>query len=394
MAAYTPAASVEWLYTSDESPVQYGSLSQIRAYLRHTLKNKPVQYKAALKELAEFAKRGSLGTHTEVHRRRKRTGIFHYGIFPHKNEFFETDLMDVFGARGHEDANLQKLNDGYVFLLLVINVATKYVYAKKLRTKSSGEVAAALKDIFIRNVHILSRSRDFKSVLLHSDRGKEFYNDEVAGVLHFAGIRLYSSHSDHKSAVVERVIRTLRSRLVKAIEQKGEKWVDFYPRVIALYNKQFHRTIGMSPTEAQSNFELATFNTVQNRSGSAKPLQKDVLKRNKYKKGDIVRLKVAGHLFRKASAKTWTDEVYKIVALKKVKQHFVYSVEDMTGERILGKFDEHMLKSAVQEPKNINYKLHILKERTRNKKKEYFVHWDGYSKKDDQWISASEVHDI
>ena len=154
-------ASAEWLYTSDESPVQYGSLSQIRTYLRLHLRGKPHEYKAALKDLTEFAKRSTLGTHTEVHSSKRRTGIFHYGTFPHRDEFFETDLMDVFGARGHEDAALQKLNDGYVFLLLVINVGTKFLYAKKLRTKSSGEVANALRDIFIHDVHILSRSKDF-----------------------------------------------------------------------------------------------------------------------------------------------------------------------------------------------------------------------------------------
>ena len=139
-------ASVEWLYTSDESPVQYGSLSQIRAYLRKTLQG--ARYKAALKELTIFAKRGTLGTHAEVHRHRKRKGTFHYGVFPHSDEFFETDLMDVFGTRGHEDADLRKLNNGYVFLLLVINVGTKYVYARKMLTKSSGEVAAALKELY------------------------------------------------------------------------------------------------------------------------------------------------------------------------------------------------------------------------------------------------------
>ena len=384
-------ASVEWLYTSDDSPVQYGSLSQIRAYLRKTLQG--VQYKAALKELTAFAKRNTLGTHTEVRKRRKRQGVFHYSVFPHKDEFFETDLMDVFGARGHEDEKLRELNNGFVFLLLVINVGTKYVYARKLRTKGSAEVAAALKDIFVRDVRILHRSKEYQTVLMHSDKGKEFYNDAVAGILHFAGIRLYSSESSHKAAVVERVIRTLRSRLVKAIESRGEKWINLYARVIALYNSQYHRTIGMTPTEAQTNYDLALFNTVDNRQSKKK--QPIVPTRpSKFSKGDIVRLSVSGHLFRKGSAKTWTDEVYKIVLIKRVKKHYVYGVEDMSGERILGKFEEHTLKAAAEEPAGSEYKLHILKQRMRNKKKEYLVHWDGYSKKDDQWVSADTVHDI
>ena len=53
--------------------------------------------------------------------------------------------------------------------------------------------------------------------MLHNDHRKEFYNAHVATVLAGLHIHLYSSHSDHKAAVLGRVIRTLRERLVKAM---------------------------------------------------------------------------------------------------------------------------------------------------------------------------------
>ena len=364
--------SAEYLYTPDESPVQYGSLSQIRAYLRKQLKIDPKAFRAASKDLANFAKRNTLGTHTEPRKSKKRTGIFHYGIFPHKDEFFESDLMDVFGYRGQEDAQLKKLNDGYVYLLLVINGGTKYLYAKKLRTKSGSEVAARLRDIFY-EIGIMRRGTaaesGFHAVLTHSDRGKEYYNDDVAGMLEHLGVRLYSSHSDHKAAMIERVIGTIRGKLVKAIEQKGEKWIDLYARVVKLYNSQYHRTIGMSPEQAEANFDLALFNTVENHEKSDAatrcrvPRQSNVLKPAKFAKGDVVRIKVAGHEFRKGSAKTWTDEVYRVSGVKRTKSKYVYSVESMSGETILGKFDADMLKAAVEEKADARHKLRVVGER-------------------------------
>ena len=107
----------------------------------------------------------------------------------------------------------------------------------------------------------------------------------------------------------------------------------------------------------------------------------------------LLRLKVAGHAFRKGSVKTWTDEVYRIVGVKRTKLKYVYAVGSMSGEEILGKFDADMLKAAVEEKEDVRYKLRVVGERTRKGKTEYLVHWDGYGKRDNQWLPAEEVHE-
>ena len=83
-------------------------------------------------------------------------------------------------------------------------------------------MARALSDIFEHDIRINGQPVDYDLTLLHSDRGKEFYNVSVDDVLRGLGIKLYSSHSDHKAAMVERVNRTIRERLVRAMEIKGE----------------------------------------------------------------------------------------------------------------------------------------------------------------------------
>ena len=77
--------------------------------------------------------------------------------------------MDVYGKR---TSSVFKLNDSYVFVLLVINAQTKMVYLRPLRGKGGKEVAEALKEIF--TIDIRSNIEGFSDILLHCDHGKEF----------------------------------------------------------------------------------------------------------------------------------------------------------------------------------------------------------------------------
>ena len=123
--------SPEFLYTSDASPVQFGSLYQISKYLRSVIGHDKVRLNRAYAELKEYEKTSALGTHAG--RRKRRRGQHHYNILPHKDEFFEMDLMDVYGKRGKDDNRLRRLNEGYVYLPFVLNGGTKYLYFRKLK---------------------------------------------------------------------------------------------------------------------------------------------------------------------------------------------------------------------------------------------------------------------
>ena len=53
-----------------------------------------------------------------------------------------------------------------------------------------------------------------------------------------------------KASVVERVIRTLKSRLKKYfVQKKTKKWSDVIAQFIENYNNTPHRTIGMPPSK-------------------------------------------------------------------------------------------------------------------------------------------------
>ena len=105
----------------------------------------------------------------------------------------------------------------------------------------------------------------------------------------------------------------------------------------------------------------ALFNIARNRE---KENKKFSIGKPKFSIGDIACLKVkAKTAWRKGTLRKFTNEVFRIVRVRKIRYKYVYSVNAMDGERILGQFDGNMLKSAVQEEL---HKIQILGERVRN----------------------------
>ena len=74
--------------------------------------------------------------------------------------------------------------------------------------------------------------------------------------------------------------------------------------------------------------------------------------------------------------KQFTNEVYRITRVHKTAYKYVYTVETMDGDKVLGQLDGHMLKAAAEQDAR---KVQILGERVRKEKREILVHCDGYA---------------
>ena len=117
------------------------------------------------------------------------------------DEQWQADLADM-GA-------LAKYNKGYRYILTVIDLFSRYAWARPLRSKQGAAVAAAFKDIFRRDGRIPKR--------VQTDQGREFENSHVRSLFRRRNIELFSIKSAYKAAVVERFNRTLKDRLWRYI---------------------------------------------------------------------------------------------------------------------------------------------------------------------------------
>ena len=133
-------------------------------------------------------------------------------------------------------------NNGYKYLT-VIDVFSKYGWIVPLKTKTGREVAMAFRELFTGNA---PPSR------LWTDKGTEFYNQQVKRVLIANNVTLYSTENEEKSSVVERWNRTMKNIMWKYFTANNtQKYIDVLPDMVEKYNNTHHRSIKLKPTDAR-----------------------------------------------------------------------------------------------------------------------------------------------
>jgi hypothetical protein len=278
----------------------------------------------------------------------------------HVDDLYQADLVDLGSIANH--------NDGFRYLLTCIDVFSKRAWVEPLKTKSGREVGNALEKI-------MTESRPN---FLQTDKGTEWLNATVQGLLRRLGVKFYTSENDDiKAAVVERFNRTLKSRMWRYFTRNNtRRFLDVLPDIVYAYNNSHHRSIGMKPTEVtSSNVDL-----VRRRLYPSKPRKI----RWRYSVGDRVRISKQRRAFAKGYEGNWSEEIFAI-ATRHPTSSVTYGIRDLMGEDIKGKFYEQELQK-IEKTDDV-YKIEkILKTRKRNGRIEYFVKWLGYPEKFNSWV--------
>ena len=156
----------------------------------------------------------------------KRKRFPHRRIFsPHVDRIWTMDLLNI-----HQ---LSRQNKNFRFILVVLDIFSRFAWARPLKDKTGTRVAAALQDILT-----TAAGGDRKPEKIWSDRGTEFYNATVARLLKRNAIKLYSTHNEPKASIAERFIRTLRGKIESNfILTQSTVWYDILPELIDEYGK-------------------------------------------------------------------------------------------------------------------------------------------------------------
>ena len=133
---------------------------------------------------------------------------------------------------------LSKWNKGCKYILMVLDIFSKYGWIVPLRTKTGLEVSQALASIF----------RENKPKMLWVDKGKEYYNRHVLDLLAKDKIEIYFTENEEKSSVCERWNRTIKTKMYKQFTiQNNTVYIDILPKILSSYNNSKHRSMGMTP---------------------------------------------------------------------------------------------------------------------------------------------------
>ena len=104
------------------------------------------------------------------------------------------------------------VNDGYRYILTLIDIFSRYAWAEPLRDKTANEVAAALRRVF---------AQGRQPQRFQTDDGREFQNREVQHLLNIENIRYFTVKSQFKGSLVERYNQELKKKLWKYFVRTG-----------------------------------------------------------------------------------------------------------------------------------------------------------------------------
>ena len=299
--------------------------------------------------------------HKPIRKKFKKRRVYASGV----DSIWAADLVDM--------QAFSRSNKGYKYILMIIDVFSKYGWAIPLKTKTGIEVEKAFADLW-------KKQKPPKK--LWTDKGTEFYNKPLSALLKKKKVEIYSTENEEKSSIVERWNRTIKRIMWKYFTANNTKeYVNVLNNIIHKYNNTYHRSIKCTPTAAResSNYRhvyKSLYPTIISKVG--KP---------KFEVGDRVRIVRKKNTFEKGFTPNWTEELFTVVSVKNTSPA-TYTIADTKGESIKGTFYEQELQKTNQEVYRIEK---VVKKRTRNGIQEVYVKWKGYGNEFNSWIPITDL---
>ena len=153
---------------------------------------------------------------------------------------------NIWGADLADMHLISKCNKRMHFLLCVIDIFSKYAWVVPVKDKKGTTITNAFQKI-------LDESK-YKTNKIWVDKDSKFYNRSMKSWLQDNNIEMYSIHNEGKSAVAERFIRALKTKIYKYMTSISKNvYTDKLDDIVNKYNNTYHNTIKMKPVDVKDN---------------------------------------------------------------------------------------------------------------------------------------------
>ena len=147
---------------------------------------------------------------------------------------FQRGRVIVAGIDDQFDADLASLvhyadeNDGYKYLLVVIDIFSCYAWVQPLKDKTAPQIVNGFDKI-------LSGGRIPRR--LQTDAAKDFTSEKFQTFVKRKHIAHFVTHNEKQANYVERFIKTLKSRIGRyMIEKNTRRYIDVLQKIVTSYN--------------------------------------------------------------------------------------------------------------------------------------------------------------
>ena len=302
-----------------------------------------------------------------LHRQARKRYLTRKYIVHDIDEQWQADLADV--------GLIARQNNGFPFILTVIDIFSRYAWARPLPNKTGKAVAEAFKDIF-KEGRIPKR--------IQTDQGKEFENRFVNNLFNQHNIELFSVKSAYKAAIVERFNRTLKHKLWRYFTMTTkQKWTAVLQDVLYSYNHSIHRTLGCKPAD------VTAANADEIRAKVFKKRDANYVKTD-IKVGDKVRISKVKSIFAKGYLPNWTEEIFTVESVNRKTVPISFKLKDYSGEVIEGSFYRQEIEPVIHDEDEYIVEK-VIRTQKRGNEEWCFVKWAGYPASMNSWVRKTDI---
>ncbi len=206
------------LYYSPSHPASFGSWEKL---YQAAVKQDPRLTRFYVKQWLSI--QPTYASFKQMRGRFKRRKVLVRGV----QHQYQADTLDVFPYH--------KSNEGYKYLLTILDCFSRKATAIPLKTKKGEEMSKALTKAF----KYLG-----KPTKIQTDRGSEFYNSTVQALFKREKIIHFSTKQNVKAQMVERFNRTIRNKIRKyTAANKSYHYLKALPDLVESYNHAVHRAL-------------------------------------------------------------------------------------------------------------------------------------------------------
>lgn len=351
---------LEKIYYDPQHPGSFAGVDKLYRAVRK--EGKYVLGKTKIRKWLETQE--TFGLHRQVNRKFPRRKV----ISPYIDYQWDVDTAVL--------KNYSKENDGYGFFVLAIDVFSRFVWTRPLKSTKGVEMRVALESIFREG-----RTPEH----MRTDKGTEYVNKEVARLLKAKGINHFTTFDVIKANFSERALKHFKKKLTRYMTRhQTHRWIDVLNSITKSYNAGFHRSIKMAPKNVTKKDEVRLWK-LQYRKKSMSTAKTP--HRLAFKKGDTVRISNLRRPFEREYDERWTMEYFVVDKRGKKQGIPYYLLKDTQGDPVEGTFYESEL-SRVKVTEQTVYRIEKI---LRQKKKEALVKWMGWPKKFNSWIPKSSL---
>ena len=249
---------------------------------------------------------------------------------------FQRGRVVVEGIDDQFDIDLASLiyyadeNDGYKYLLVVIDIFSHYGWVEPLKDKTANEIVKAF-DKILQEGRIPKR--------LRSDAAKDFTSEKFQKYVKSKNITHFVTHTEKQANYVERFIKTLKSKIFKyMVEKNSPRYIDVLPKIVQSYNRTWHSGICSEPINVNKTNEKQLWWQMYWPKEPYDPNRKKHEIKYAFKIGDRVRTTFLRRLFQREYDTRWTGEIFKITRRFMRQGQPIYKLADWYNKPVKGTF--------------------------------------------------------